>query len=107
MLLKPGGYFAYSYPVAYAQDEDDLKIWREISALMDAFDIPIQHTPGLMIYFMLELAEDLLLEMDCILRPTGFIIICGKQSVVDFINKYLTALHWEAVAVYDTSLDAN
>lgn len=39
MLLRPGGYFAYSSLVAYAQDEDDLKIWREMSALMDAFDI--------------------------------------------------------------------
>ncbi|KAF6152449.1 hypothetical protein GIB67_035517 [Kingdonia uniflora] len=32
-LLKPGGYFAYSSPEAYAQDEEDLKIWREMSTL--------------------------------------------------------------------------
>ncbi|KAK4773247.1 hypothetical protein SAY87_028266 [Trapa incisa] len=47
--------------------------------------------------------EDLLLEMDRILRPTGFIIIKDKQSIVDFIKKYLTALHWEAVATSDSS----
>lgn len=47
--------------------------------------------------------EDLLIEMDRILRPTGFIIIRDKQSVVDFIKKYLSALHWEAVATSDYS----
>lgn len=52
-------------------------------------------------------AEDLLLEMDRILRPTGFIIIRDKQSAVDFVKKYLTALHWEAVAVADSSIDSD
>ena len=50
--------------------------------------------------------EDLLLEMDRILRPTGFIIIRDKQSVVDFVKKYLSALHWEAVATGDASSDS-
>lgn len=50
--------------------------------------------------------EDLLLEMDRILRPSGFIIIRDKQSVVDFLKKYLTALHWEAVATADASSDS-
>lgn len=40
---------------------------------------------------------DLLLEMDRILRPSGFIIIRDKQRVVDFVKKYLKALHWEEV----------
>ncbi|KAJ8749070.1 hypothetical protein K2173_013677 [Erythroxylum novogranatense] len=31
-LLRPGGHFAYSSPEAYAQDEEDLRIWREMSA---------------------------------------------------------------------------
>lgn len=44
-------------------------------------------------------AEDLLIEMDRILRPTGFVIVRDKQPVVEFIKKYLTALHWESVAV--------
>lgn len=48
--------------------------------------------------------EDLLLEMDRILRPTGFVIIRDKQSVVDFVKKYLRALNWEAVA---TTADAS
>lgn len=37
------------------------------------------------------------------LRPTGFIIIRDKQAVVDFVKKYLTALHWEAVATESAS----
>ncbi|KAL5561927.1 hypothetical protein UlMin_031674 [Ulmus minor] len=43
-------------------------------------------------------AVDLLIEMDRILRPKGFIIVRDKQPVVDFINKYLHALHWEVIA---------
>ncbi|KAM0941881.1 putative S-adenosyl-L-methionine-dependent methyltransferase [Dioscorea sansibarensis] len=46
-------------------------------------------------------AEDLLLEMDRILRPSGFIIVRDKRVVVEFIKKRLTALHWESVAVVD------
>ncbi|XP_039116784.1 probable methyltransferase PMT3 [Dioscorea cayenensis subsp. rotundata] len=46
-------------------------------------------------------AEDLLLEMDRILRPNGFIIIRDKRIVVEFIKKRLTALRWESVAVVD------
>ncbi|KAF6175408.1 hypothetical protein GIB67_036499 [Kingdonia uniflora] len=34
-LLKSGGYFSYSSPEAYAQDEEDLKIWREMSTLVE------------------------------------------------------------------------
>jgi len=34
-LLRPGGYFAYSSPEAYAQDEEDRRIWREMSALVE------------------------------------------------------------------------
>ncbi|XP_010542936.1 PREDICTED: probable methyltransferase PMT3 isoform X2 [Tarenaya hassleriana] len=34
-LLRPGGYFAYSSPEAYAQDEEDLRIWREMSSLAE------------------------------------------------------------------------
>lgn len=41
--------------------------------------------------------EDLLIEMDRILRPTGFVIVRDKPHVIDFVKKYLTALHWEAV----------
>lgn len=45
--------------------------------------------------------------MDRILRPNGFIIIRDKQSVVDFVKKYLTALHWEAVATADARSDSD
>ncbi|OAY65291.1 putative methyltransferase PMT8 [Ananas comosus] len=47
-------------------------------------------------------AEDLLIEMDRILRPTGFIIVRDKRPVYDFINQYLKALQWELI----TSVDA-
>ncbi|XP_050374382.1 probable methyltransferase PMT3 [Argentina anserina] len=50
---------------------------------------------------------DLLLEMDRILRPTGFAIIRDKLSVVDFVKKYLPALHWEVVAQTDSSSDSD
>ncbi|KAJ6684918.1 METHYLTRANSFERASE PMT1-RELATED [Salix purpurea] len=50
-------------------------------------------------------AEDLLIEMDRILRPTGFIIIRDKPSVVEFVKKHLSALHWEAVATGDAEQD--
>lgn len=42
--------------------------------------------------------EDLLLEIDRIVRPTGFVIFRDKQHVIDFVKKYLSPLHWEAVA---------
>ncbi|XP_021752128.1 probable methyltransferase PMT3 [Chenopodium quinoa] len=51
--------------------------------------------------------EDLLLEMDRILRPTGFIIFRDKQSVVDYVKKYMSALHWEAVGTSDSSSDSD
>lgn len=52
-------------------------------------------------------AEDLLIEMDRMLRPSGFIIIRDKQTVVDVIKKYLVALHWEAVATADSSSESD
>ncbi|KAI6700765.1 hypothetical protein NL676_015089 [Syzygium grande] len=36
--------------------------------------------------------EDLLIEMDRILRPEGFVIIRDKSSVINYIRKYLLAL---------------
>ena len=50
---------------------------------------------------------DLLIEMDRMLRPTGFVIIRDKQHVIDFVKKYLTALHWEAVATADAGSDSD
>lgn len=51
--------------------------------------------------------EDLLIEMDRILRPTGLIIVRDKQHVIDFIKKYLQALHWEEVATSVSSSDSD
>ncbi|XP_072963001.1 probable methyltransferase PMT3 [Typha angustifolia] len=46
-------------------------------------------------------AEDLLIEIDRILRPTGFVIVRDRRPVIKFIKKYLKALHWESIAVVD------
>lgn len=51
-------------------------------------------------------AEDLLIEMDRILRPKGFIIVRDKPSVVEFIKKYLQMLHWETLATADADQDS-
>ncbi|GAB4830541.1 hypothetical protein Ancab_020305 [Ancistrocladus abbreviatus] len=50
--------------------------------------------------------EDLLIEMDRILRPQGFIIIRDKQSMVELVKKYSSALHWEAVGTSASDADA-
>ncbi|KAE8665122.1 putative methyltransferase PMT8 [Hibiscus syriacus] len=47
---------------------------------------------------------DLLLEMDRISRPKGYIIVNDKRSIAEVIKKYLGALHWESVAMVDTQL---
>mgnify|MGYP003703144285 CR=1 FL=1 len=39
--------------------------------------------------------------MDRIVRPSGFIIVRDKDTVIEFIKKYLNALHWEAVTTVD------
>ncbi|CAH2052948.1 unnamed protein product [Thlaspi arvense] len=180
-VLRPGGYFAYSSPEAYAQDEEDLRIWREMSALVGRMcwtiaakrnqtviwqkpltnDCYLGREPGTQpplcnsdsdpdavygvnmeacitqysdrkceafstyprTYDLLHAwdiisdikkrgcsAEDLLLEMDRILRPSGFVLIRDKQSVVDLVKKYLKALHWEAVdtkAASDSDQDSD
>lgn len=38
--------------------------------------------------------EDLLIEMDRILRPDGFFIIRDKPSVINHVSKFLSALRW-------------
>lgn len=45
---------------------------------------------------------DLLIEMDRILRPKGFIIVRDRQPMVELIKKYLVALNWEAVTTADS-----
>lgn len=45
--------------------------------------------------------EDLLLEIDRILRPTGFVIIRDSRPIVELIKRHLSALHWESVAAVD------
>ena len=39
--------------------------------------------------------EDLLIEMDRILRPRGFVIVRDHPSIVNYVRTYLTALHWD------------
>ncbi|MCO5546880.1 hypothetical protein L7F22_000317 [Adiantum nelumboides] len=40
--------------------------------------------------------EDLLLEMDRIVRPMGFVIIRDKGLLIEQISTHLTALHWDS-----------
>lgn len=46
--------------------------------------------------------EDLLIEVDRILRPKGFVIVRDRRPVVDYIKKLLPVLHWEAVSTADS-----
>lgn len=39
--------------------------------------------------------EDLLIEMDRILRPDGVVIIRDKTSLINHIRKFVTALRWD------------
>lgn len=39
--------------------------------------------------------EDLLIEMDRMLRPQGFVIIRDIPSVIKYVRKYLTPLLWD------------
>ncbi|XP_043724743.1 probable methyltransferase PMT9 isoform X1 [Telopea speciosissima] len=39
--------------------------------------------------------EDLLIEMDRILRPDGFFIIRDKSSIINYVRKFLTSLRWD------------
>ncbi|KAK1295554.1 putative methyltransferase PMT9 [Acorus calamus] len=39
--------------------------------------------------------EDLLIEMDRMLRPLGFVIIRDKPLVINYVRKLLTALSWD------------
>ncbi|KAI7737846.1 hypothetical protein M8C21_006855 [Ambrosia artemisiifolia] len=43
--------------------------------------------------------EDLLIEMDRMLRPAGFGIIRDKSTIVDYIRKFLTALRWDGYSL--------
>ncbi|XP_076910745.1 putative methyltransferase PMT9 [Bidens hawaiensis] len=43
--------------------------------------------------------EDLLIEMDRMLRPEGFVIIRDKSTIVDHIRKFLTALRWDGYSM--------
>lgn len=52
-------------------------------------------------------AEDLLIEMDRILRPDGFVIIRDKPSVINYIRKFVTALRWDGwVSEVEPRIDA-
>ncbi|XP_058093725.1 probable methyltransferase PMT9 [Magnolia sinica] len=39
--------------------------------------------------------EDLLVEMDRMLRPNGFVILRDKYYVINYIRKFMMALHWD------------
>lgn len=39
--------------------------------------------------------EDLLIEMDRMLRPEGFVIIRDKAYIINFVHKFLASLKWD------------
>ncbi|KAK6928397.1 putative S-adenosyl-L-methionine-dependent methyltransferase [Dillenia turbinata] len=43
--------------------------------------------------------EDLLIEMDRILRPEGFLIIRDKPIIINYVRKFLIALRWDGWSV--------
>ncbi|KAK9059065.1 hypothetical protein SSX86_021684 [Deinandra increscens subsp. villosa] len=51
--------------------------------------------------------EDLLIEIDRIIRPTGFLIVRDKKPVINFVKKYLPAIHWETVALADSTSESD
>ena len=44
-------------------------------------------------------SEDLLIEMDRILRPDGFVIVRDKPSTINYIQKFLIALRWDGWSI--------
>lgn len=40
-------------------------------------------------------SEDLLIEMDRVLRPEGLVIIRDKPSVINHVHKFLASLQWD------------
>lgn len=40
-------------------------------------------------------SEDLLIEMDRVLRPEGFVIIRDKPSMINHVHKFLASLQWD------------
>ncbi|KAM6549719.1 hypothetical protein CsatB_021395 [Cannabis sativa] len=51
--------------------------------------------------------EDLLIEMDRILRPNGFVIIRDKTSIINYIRKFVTALRWDGwISEVEPRIDA-
>ncbi|KAJ8498656.1 hypothetical protein OPV22_009208 [Ensete ventricosum] len=68
-LLRPGGYFAYSSPEAYAQDEEDLKIWKEMSALVERMCWKIAAKKNQTVIWVKPLTNDCYLNREPGTRP--------------------------------------
>lgn len=63
-LLRPGGYFAYSSPEAYAQDEEDLRIWREMSAFVERMCWKIAEKKNQTVIWVKPLTNDCYMERE-------------------------------------------
>ncbi|GJY13136.1 probable methyltransferase PMT1 [Tanacetum coccineum] len=61
-LLRLGGYFAYSSPEAYTQDEEDLRIWKEMSALIECMCWKIDAKQNKTVIWVKPLTNDCYLE---------------------------------------------
>lgn len=50
---------------------------------------------------------DLLIEMDRILRPHGFVVLRDKPTLINYVLKYLPPLGWDAwSSIVEPGLDA-
>src|SRR5690606_5826023 len=68
-VLRPGGYFAYSSPEAYAQDEEDLRIWKEMSGLVERMCWRIVAKRNLTVVWQKPLSNDCYLEREAGTQP--------------------------------------
>ncbi|KAL8170363.1 hypothetical protein V2J09_022167 [Rumex salicifolius] len=81
-VLRPGGYFAYSSPEAYAHDDEDLRIWREMSAFVDRMCWKIAAKRNQTVVWVKPLTNDCYME-----RPIGTQpLLCRLEDDPDLVS---------------------
>lgn len=80
-LLRPGGYFAYSSPEAYAQDEENLKIWGEMSALVERMCWKIAAKQNQTVIWVKPLTNDCYMEREPGTQPP----LCRSEDDPDAV----------------------
>lgn len=80
-LLRPGGYFAYSSPEAYAQDEEDLRIWKEMSALVERMCWRVAAKKNQTVIWVKPLTNDCYINRDPGTKP----VMCSSSDDPDAV----------------------